>query len=178
MATLPELTLPYGMRDVKLKPYSAAGVLGTAVDLPAMQTLSWSEAEEFATLRGDDTTIAIRGRGASGTWDLEAGGISLEAFAVLNGGTLTSTGTTPARVKKLNKKGATVRPYFKAEGQAVSDSGGDVHAVLYKCRATGDLGGEHADGEFFVTSASGEFIPDVGDDLYDIVYNEGATAIT
>lgn len=177
MSSLPALTLPYGMRDVKITPYSAAGVLGTPVDLPAMQTFSWSEAEEFATLRGDDTTVAIRGRGATGTWEVEAGGISLEAFVVFAGGTITNSGTTPARIKKLAKTTDDVRPYFKAEGQAISDSGGDFHALLYKCRATGEIGGEHADGEFFVTSLSGEMIGDATKKLYDLTQNETAVAI-
>lgn len=178
MSNLPALTLPYGMRDVKLKSYDAAGVLSaTWVDLPAMQTLSWSEAEEFATLRGDDITQAIRGRGASGSWDLEAGGISLESYVILAGGTLTNTGVAPNRIKKVAKTSTSVRPYFKAEGQAISDSGGDFHAILYKARATGEIGGEHQDGEFFTTGATGEFIPDSAGALYDIVQNETTTAI-
>lgn len=174
---LPALTLPYGMRDVKLTPYTVAGVLGTAVDLPAMQTLSFGESEEFAELRGDDQLQAVRGRGAVVNWDLEAGGISLEAWAVLAGGTLTSTGTTPAQVKKLAKVNIDVRPYFKAEGQAISDSGGDFHAVIYKCRANGDIEGELADGEFWVTSCSGIGLPDSTGKLYDLIQNETAAAI-
>lgn len=177
MSALPALTLPYGLRDIKLTPISAAGVLGTAVDLPASQTLSFSEAEEFVEIRGDDKVQGVRGRGAQVDWELEAGGISLEAWAVLSGGTLTSSGTTPNRIKKFSKKGADARPYFKAEGQAISDSGGDVHGVLFKCKVNDTLEGEFADGEFWVTSASGIAIPNVTDDLYDLIQNETATAI-
>lgn len=177
MSILPALALPYGMRDVKLTPYNTAGALGTAVDLPAMQTLSFSEAEEFSTLRGDDGTVAIRGRGATVGWDLESGGVSLAAWAIIAGGTVTETGIAPSRVRKLAKKGTDVRPYFKAQGQAISDSGGDFHAILFKLRATGDLEGEMADGEFWVSSASGEGIPDANGDLYHLIQNEAITAI-
>ena len=49
--------LPYGLRDVKLTPIDDAGVLGTPVDLPAARTFSFSEAEEFEELRGDDQVV-------------------------------------------------------------------------------------------------------------------------
>lgn len=173
---LPALTLPYGLRDVKLKKYTLE-VVGTAVDLPASRTLSFTEAEEFEELRGDDKLIAVRGKGPTISWDLEAGGISLAALAVINGATKTDTGTTPVQVSTLAKKGADVRPYFKAEGQAISDIGGDFHAVLYKLRANGDIEGEMADGAFWLTSCSGIGLPDVNDALYDFVQNETTAAI-
>lgn len=169
--------LPYGLRDVKLKPINDAGVVGAAVDLPASRTFSFSEAEDFEELRGDDKVIAIRGKGPKISWDLESGGISLDAYVIMAGGTLTTTGVTPNQVKKLNKKVTDSRPYFQAEGQAISDSGGDFHVKVYKCRANDSLEGELADGTFWLTSASGEGIGDGSDNLYDFIQNETATAI-
>ena len=52
-------TLPFGLRDVKLTPVSAAGVLGTSVDLPNGRTMSWEESEDFTTLRGDDKDVLL-----------------------------------------------------------------------------------------------------------------------
>jgi hypothetical protein len=173
---LPDLTLPYGLRDVKLKKYTG-DTLGTAVDLPAGRTLSFSEAEDFEELRGDDKLIAVRGKGPTIGWDLEAGGISLAAYAIIAGGSVVSSGTTPNQVKTYSKLGADVRPYFQAEGQAISDIGGDFHAVLYKLRANGDIEGELADGAFWLTAASGIGLPDADDALYDFVQNEAETAI-
>lgn len=175
------LSLPYGMRDVKLTPYTIGDTLGTGVDLPNARTFSFSEAEEFETLRGDDKTVAIRGRGASVGWDLESGGISLTAYQIMAGGAILTTGTTPNKKATYTKKVTDVRPYFKAEGQAISDNGGDFHAVVHKCRATGDLEGELSDGAFWLTSGSGEGLP-VGsgvnaDVLYEFVLNETAVAI-
>lgn len=175
--TQPALTLPYGLRDVKLKKYTGL-TLGSAVDLPASRTLSFSEAEEFEELRGDDKLIAVRGKGPTISWDLEAGGISLAAYAIMAGGAVVSTGTTPNQVSTYSKLGSDVRPYFQAEGQAISDIGGDFHAVLYKLRANGDIEGEMADGAFWLTSASGIGLPDADDALYDFVQNETATAIS
>lgn len=173
MSPLPT-ALPYGLRDVKLK---AEGTT-TQVDLPNSRTFSFSEAENFTELRGDDTVVAIRGTGPSVNWDLEAGGISLEAYAILVGGTVTESGVTP-NIKKTYKKLVTQsRPYFRVEGQAISDSGGDFHVVLYRCKAEGDIEGELTDGEFWLTSGSGRAVKDLASDvLYDFIQNETATAI-
>ena len=170
-------SLPYGLRDVKLTPYLANGSLGTAVDLPVSQTLSFTEEEDFSELRGDDSLVATHGNGPSVSWDLEAGGISLEAYAVLAGGTVTTSGTTPAQIKRYNKKSTGERPYFKIEGQVISDSGGDLHCIIWKAKVNGSIEGEFTDGEFFVTSASGIGVADADGDLYDFVQNETVTAI-
>lgn len=175
-------TLPYGLRDVKITPLAADGITqGTTVDLPVARTFSFEEAEDFEDLRGDDKLVAMRGNGASVNWELEAGGISLEAYVVIAGGSLSETGTTP-NVKKVYKKKATdARPEFVVEGQALSESGGDFHVVLHRCKATENLTGELSDGSFWLTGASGTAFPGraVGaeDEVYQFVQNESVTAI-
>lgn len=174
---------PFGLRDVKLIPLGADGSTpGTAVDLPAAQTFSFTEEEDFETLRGDDEEKANHGSGPRVAWELESGGISLEAYAVMAGGTVTSSGVTP-NVKKTYKKLTTQqRPYFKAEGQAISDNGGDFHGLVYKAKATDTLEGTMEDGSFFVTSASGTGIASTEashtSELYDFIHNETAVAIS
>lgn len=169
--------LAYGLRDVGLYSMDNAGALSNKVDLPASQTFSFSEAEDFEELRGDDRVIAIRGKGPKVEWDLAAGGISLAAYVVLAGGVTNLTGTTPNQVFKLTKKTTDARPYFRAEGQAISDSGGDFHAKVFKCRVTDAIEGELADGAFWVTSCSGEGIGDSSDNLYELTSNESVVAI-
>jgi hypothetical protein len=177
---LPANALPYGLRDVKLTPRNADGTYGTMVDLPAGRTLSWAEVEDFEELKGDDVVQAERGAGPTVNWSLEQGGISLEAYAVLAGGVVTTSGLTPNIVKTYSKSGLQSRPYFRIDGQAINDNGGDTHPVIYKCKATGDIGGEFSEGSFELTSASGRGYPDVENDneLYDLVQNETAAAIT
>lgn len=176
-------SLPYGIRDCKVTPFLDANLetLGTPVDLPNMQTLSFTEAEDFTSLRGDDSTVTTRGQGAMVEWELEAGGLSLPAVKVMFGGVITETGVTPAVKRVFRKKSLDQRPFFRIEGQAISDSGGDVHCIIYRCKATDNLEGEFADGEFFVTGASGEGLPSkataTDDVLYDFVENETTTAI-
>lgn len=174
-------SLPYGIRDIKLTPLTAAGVVGTAVDLPNARTLSFEESEEFEELRGDDKIVATRGSGAQVGWELEAGGISLEALVVLNGGTCTVTGVAPNQIKKYKKTASDARPEFKVEGQAMSESGGDFHTILWRCKATEEISGEFSDGGFFLTAAAGNALPSKTtaqiDTLYEFVQNETAVAI-
>jgi hypothetical protein len=165
-------SLPYGLRDVQINPGP------DAIDLPNARTLSFTENEDFEELRGDDRTVANRGKGPTVAWDLEGGGISLEAYAALAGGTVTVSGVTPAQVKTYAKKVTDQRPSFDVEGQALSESGGDFHPVLHNCKVTDSLTGELADGAFWLTGASGTAIGDTTTgDLYEFVQNETAIDI-
>lgn len=179
---IPAYVQPFGLRDVRLTPLGADGSTpGTAVDLPAARTFSFADAEDFEDLRGDDKKVASHGSGPRLEWELESGGISLEAYAVMSGGTVTTSGVTPAVKKTYKKLVTTQRPYFKAEGQAISDNGGDFHGLAYKCKATDNLEGELSDGSFWLTSAGGEGFPSTEassiDALYDFIQNETAIAI-
>jgi hypothetical protein len=175
--------LPFGMRDTMVTPYTDQGLttLGTGVDSPNARTLSFSESEDYEELRGDDKVIAIRGLGASVEWEMEAGGISIPAYKNMNGGETTTTGVTPDQVTTYTKKVTDARPYFKAEGQAMSDSGGDFHVVLYRSRASEGVEGELSDGSFWLTGASGVALPALLtgkiDVLYEFVLNETAEPI-
>jgi hypothetical protein len=175
--------LPFGLRDVKLTPYTdgAATTLGTPVDLPNARTLSFTETEEFEELRGDDKVVASHGSGPGVEWELEAGGASFEAVRVMYGGTITESGTTPAQKKTYSKSVTDQRGYFKIEGQSISDSGGDFHCVIYKAKATDNLSGEMGDGSFWLTGASGVGLGSTAtasiDKVWEWIQNETATAI-
>ena len=176
--------LPYGLRDIKLTGYTtdaATTLSGTSVDLPNARTLSFSETEEFQELRGDDKVVTTRGKGASVDWELESGGLPFAAVKVMQGGTITESGLTPNIIVKHLKKATDARPFFKIEGQAISDSGGDVHCVMDRCRSTGNFEGEFGDGEFFLTSGSGVSLPSLltgrEDAIYEFVQNETKTDI-
>lgn len=176
--------IPYGMRDIKLKAVNAAtGVAGSAVDLPIARTFSWSDQEDFEQLRGDDVVVSAVGNGPTVAWELESGGMPLDAFLLMAGGTVTTSGSTPAQVKTFSKLATDARPYFQAEGQAISDSGGDMHAIVYRCKADGNLEGEFSNGAFHLLSASGTGFGDIigtspTNKLYVFVQNETAVAIT
>ena len=176
--------LPYGVRDLKLTQYidAAGNVLGTtSVDLPNIQTLSFSESEEFQELRGDDRLITTRGQGAQVDWDLEAGGMSTAVWAMLTGGSVIETGLTPNRVIELRKKGTESRPFFRIDGKIISDSGGDILVRIYRCRCNDTIDADFSDGEFMTTAVSGVGMPlldDTNDLLYSIFRRETSSALT
>lgn len=184
--TLPT-ALPFGLRDIKLIPYTdlTATVLDdTMVDLPYARTLSFTEAEDFEELRGDDQLVTSHGSGPQVEWELESGGISLEAWAVLTGGTVTTSGLAPNIVKTFRKKVTDQKPFFCIVGQSVSDSGGDMHCIIYRARVTDNLEGSFEDQTFFLTSCSGlgfgswRTAPaDEFGTVYDFVQHQAVTAI-
>ena len=51
--------LPYGLRDVKITPYTNSTTLGTPIDLPNSRTFAFTEAEDFEELRGDDKVVRL-----------------------------------------------------------------------------------------------------------------------
>lgn len=172
--------LPFGLRQVMVTPIDAAGDLDedNAVMLPASRTFSFSEVEDFTTLEGDDTTIAEHGAGPHTEWDLEGGGISLALWAILSGGTITTSGVSPNAVTTFSKLRSQSRPYFQAEGRAISDNGGDFKTQVYRCKADGDLEAEMSNGEFLLTKASGKGFGDpTTDKLYDFIQSETATPL-
>lgn len=176
------ISLPYGLRDVRLRNFTDAAwtTPGAGIDLPFSRTFTFSEAEDFEELRGDDSVITVRGKGPSVDWELESGGLPLDALKVMAGGTVTTTGVTPNQSKTYRKLTTDSRPYFKAEGQAISDSGGDLHGLVYRARVTDTIDGEFGDGTFWLTKAKGRglgsFETATLNALYDFVQNETATA--
>lgn len=178
---LADYALPFGLRQVVLTPYKSDGTLDTAnaVKLPASRTFSFKETEDFSTLEGDDKTIASHGAGPVAEIDLEGGGISLDIWVLLGGGTITESGTTPAIKRTFTKKTSDQRPYFYAEGRAISDNGGDFHIGLHRCKMDGDLEAELNNGDFTLTKAGGKaFGDETTEVLYEFIHNETATAIT
>ena len=176
--------LPFGIRQTKITPFTtpAGTTLGTGQLNPNARNMSFEEAEDYEELRGDDKVVAIRGLGATVEWEMENGGINVPAFRLINGGTVATTGTTPAQVTTYTKKFTDERPYFKAEGRAISDLGGDFNVALLRARASEGVTGELADGAFWLSGASGVALPSLLtgkiDVLYEFVLNETAVPLT
>jgi hypothetical protein len=177
-------SLPYGLRKVVITPYTdAAGSIlgGTSYAFPIAQTLSFSETEEFDELRGDDRLAAIHGRGAEVDGSIEGGGISIQIWSLITGGAVVETGVTPNRQKRLKKKGSDSRPYFRVDGQMISDSGGDVVARIFRCKCNGKIQAEFRYGQFQITTTDFKGTPmpsDTDDWLYEIIQNETKSTLS
>lgn len=154
----------YGIRDIKLT--DLAGV--SQVDLPASQALTWKETIVSDSLRGDDKIVSTVAFVEGGEFTLEAGGISLEAYAKMTGETVVAAGTTPNRTETITRRGAQNFPWLKIYGRALGDNGDGIHVKLRKAKLT-SMEGNLSNQEFYITKAGGMFIADDSDELYDIV---------
>ena len=181
-APLPAATYPFGLRDVKLFPFldqQGTVLAEEGIDLPAAQTFSFADAADTVDLRGDDELLAQASNGAQVNWTLEAGGISLAAWALLTGGQIIETGVAPNRKITLRKCSDDTRPYFQVRGLAMSENGGDNVGIVYRAKCSGDISGQFGDGAFFVTSADGIGLPVPGTKLlYDIEQHESKTFLS
>jgi hypothetical protein len=149
---------PYGLRDIKVATLDATGTKGTLVDLPAAQTMDFAEKTAEKPLRGDDVVVAKRVSIDSIDWTLESGGISFEASVVMFGGAITSSGVTPNQLKSYTRLYTDSYPDFYAIGQAMSETGGDLHLCLFRNKAN-QMSGTLQDQEFWVTHAEGSALP-------------------
>lgn len=177
---LADYALPFGLREVWIYPLdnNFARIPGEEIKLPASRTFSFTETEDFEDLDGDDRKIASHGAGPVAEWELEGGGISLEIWRALSGGTITESGVTPNVIRRFTKKTSDSRPYFDVEGRAISDNGGDFVGKVYRCKADGDLEAEMANGSFLLTSASGKGYGDpITEQLYDFEQRETAAGL-
>ena len=176
---LTQTPLPFGLRQIMLYPHDAAGVVGTGVALPVARTLSFSEAVDSEELRGDDGQAAEHTTAPTVEWDMESGGVPLEAVKIMFGGAIVETGVTPNMKKVYNKRDTDERGYFTAVGRAISDSGGDFSMAIWRAKANGNLEGSMEEGSFWLTGASGVGLArGATRDLYDFIQNETATALT
>jgi len=93
---------PFGIRDIKLTDITGT----TQVDLPNERVMSFSERLVSGELRGEGKTVAAVSEVDAVEFDLEAGGISLEAYALMSGRTVTIAGTSPYETTSLTGSGA------------------------------------------------------------------------
>lgn len=163
----------FGLRQVKLT--DTAG--GAVVYLPAAMMLHFVEKTQSADFTADGVWVAARSMPVGVEWELEAGGISLEAYAKMTGRTATAVGVAPNRTVTLNGDTGTDFPYFRVYGRAVGDAGtDDVYCVIYRCKLQ-EIEGTLRQGEFFVASCAGIAVRDSTNGLFQFVQRETGAAI-
>jgi hypothetical protein len=170
------MAYPYGLTDIRIYNLTGADVLGTAVQVPAGRVMTVDPTEETVELTGYNGVVASDVSGTSADLTLEFGGVDLDVFAKVGGGTVTSVGTTPNIVKtyKAGKAGV-ARPYVAVIGKAL-DGAGDVWIVVWKCKFN-IPGGNFNEGEFYVASIDGRAVRNANGDLIDFITHETAAAI-
>lgn len=162
--------MAFGIRQIAL--YDAAGA--NKVLLPAALMLHVTPLLETARFTADGKLVGAASFVAGADWELETGGISLEALARLTGDTTALVGSTPNRTLTLSSAAGDAMPYVRISGRAVSDVG-DVVCRLYRCKVEA-LEGTFRDGEFWVTYAQGVAVSD-GTRVFEFVQQETAAAL-
>lgn len=142
----PKDVKPFGMNQLIL--VSRDGE--TQVQLPASRTLEFEETVVYGEFTGDDQLQGLMTIPTGVKCKVEAGGLSLEAYALLTGHTFNETGSTPNQVGTM--EGDAVRyPYFKIFGKSLGDETDDIHIVIYKAKLTSGLKGSFKYGEFMAS---------------------------
>lgn len=161
---------PFGLRQIAL--YNADGT-GKLL-LPAALMMHVTPLVETARFTADGHLVGAAALVSGAEWELEAGGISLEALAKLTGLSAATAGSAPSRTLTLSADAGVVLPYLRIYGRALSDAG-DVVVRLLRCKLEA-LEGTLRDKEFWVTYAKGVAVSD-GTRVFEFVQEETAAAL-
>jgi len=162
---------PFGLKQIKLVNNADT----VAIDLPAALELEFEETVVSGEFFGNDELQGLVTQPLGIKGKFKAGGIPLNAYALMTGHTYALTGSTPNQVGTLEGDSATF-PYFKAYGKSLGDEGDDVHVKLLKIKLTGSPKGSFKRGEFFMLEAEFSGVK-VDGKAFDMVANETATAL-
>ncbi len=166
-----DVARPFGLKEVKLVGTS------TPVTLTASQTMSFSPRMLGGELKGCDKIVSVAASVEALEWSLEEGGIPLAALSILTGWTATTSGSTPTQINTMKMLAGTAMPYFKIYGKSLGDAGDDVHVKIWSAKLTGNIEGQFAHGEFYVTKMTGMATDDGVNGLADVVLNETAASL-
>ena len=175
----------------------AAPTYAAVVDLPGSLKITVSPKMSTKELYGDSEQIDQYSKINKVELDVECSMFSLDALAILIGGTVTTTaesvaGAKDSKIKYSLKSKNTTPPFFKMEGQwtyvndEINAAGGDAHVVVYKCKVTDppefevdDASGNFGTCKFKATAVACRAGTDAvnGTDWYDIILNQKRTDI-
>ncbi len=177
-------TKPYGLSRIWITGYvdtDGTILANTSYRLPIARTMAFSENEDSDTLDGDDkAAVAIQGKGATVSGTLEAGGIDMMCLSIISGAQLIESGIEPNVKRVLRKRSSAPRGYFRAEGQAISNGGGDNVLRVFRCKANGKISFDMKYGTFVIPSIDfmGTPMPgDTDDYAWELEYNQQKTTL-
>lgn len=162
---------PFGLKEIVVVSYDGVN----AISLPAALELEFEETVVSGEFFGNDELQGLVTQPLGVKGKFKAGGIPLNAYALMTGHTYAVTGSTPNQVATLQGDSATF-PYFVVYGKSLGDDGDDIHVKLFKVKLTGSPKGSFKRGEFFMLEAEFQGVKVAGK-AYDIVVNETTTAL-
>lgn len=153
---------PFGCRDLKAYEITSLSTptYATGVDVPCVNALTFEDNLVTAKLEGDDTICATHAALESVKFGFDTGGINLDLYDVLQGATLTDSGSGSGAVTILDSSVADQRPYFGLIGQSyATDTGGDTLCIMYKCKSEEGGGSTFNKGQFAMVKFGGIALP-------------------
>ena len=182
--TLPTQSGLLGLDDVKIfeltNDNASSLTYGSAVDVAGMQNIDLKPNYVQKQLMQDEEIDGIYQKLKAITWAFSNAKVSLDALNILEGGTVTTSGTTPNEIHTFTLSEDSEPKYFKLEGKIdySTDAIGDFHLVLYKCKAL-QVEVAYRAQNYAIVSAAGIAIPTVNNSkIRDYVMNETAAAIS
>lgn len=182
--TLSKQTVILGVDDAKIFELTADNAssltYGSAIDVPGIQKIDLTPKFTEKGLKGDEKILDYYVHLDLIAWEFHSAKVSLDVLAILEGGTITTSGTTPNQSHTYNVKDTSTPKYFKFEAKANYTAGevGDFHVKLYKCKAT-SVDVDHTTQDYAIVSARGIAIPTTNNgNIKDYVINETSTAIS
>lgn len=186
--TISHVSKLYAVEDAKIyeltaDPAGGSPTYGAAIDIPGVKTVGIGGSVNNTTLRGDNSMLDSFSVLESVEVSMEWAKISLDAQALMLGGTVTDTGTTPNELATMARARTDRLKYFKLEAKTPADGvdpvGGDAHLVFYKCILSGFPESGLAEEDFQTQSVSLMAVPLISDDAWwDVVINETAAALS
>jgi hypothetical protein len=149
--------MPFGMNQIKVA-LGAVGSETTVRELPAGLTLKFKERAVSARGRGGDQLVALAAAPNGVEWEMEALGLSLEAYALMTGGTVVATEeSAPGAADATNVLASNTgrNPYFNIYGKALGVGADDVHYVIINAKVTEGMDAPLADSEFTKSAFKG-----------------------
>ena len=165
---------PFGLNAIRL---ISRTVTPVTVNLPVSRTMTFTPRMMGGELKGSDQLASVAAFIEALEWEIDEGGMPLDALALMTGFTATLSGTTPTQVNTLKLLTAKAMPYFKIFGKVLGEGIDDVHVKIFKAKLTNNIDGQFAYGEFYGLGLSGVAVADGANGLVDIVQNETAAAL-
>lgn len=162
----------YGLRQILLTDTAGAN----PVYMSAGILLHFTEEIMTEEFRAEGIRVASRSFTTGIDWELEAGGISLAAYAKLTGRTAPEVGSVPNRSITVDVNQTTNFPYIRIYGRSVDDYRGDFYCRIHRAKLT-SIEGTLREGQFIVTSCAGVGVSDPAFGFYQFVQRETAAAI-
>jgi len=161
---LTTVTKVYGVDDIKMLEVTSDTVasyqIGTLIDVPGARQISLKMEIDSKDLPGDEITLDTISKCKSLTATVEFAKLSLDMQKILLGGSTSTTGAGSTEKLSYEFKEGDAPKYFQLQAQIKSTdiAGGDVHFILYKCKATSaPINGTQGDYATFTFDAKASF---------------------